>query len=140
MALLEACADRVPRRPIRAVVNTAEPVKPTVKGSKIAEPPRICRATPTTANRRAPSPAAPANRKPDAHRAAVAAGTWAGLGAQGRPAHVALDATAAGMRAALRQAAMTVAIFTNTWKTGLYPRHGESNIQISSRLNTCTDK
>jgi len=50
------------------------------RGQRSPSPPRICTATPTTANRRAPSPAAPANRKPDAHRTAAAAGrgqAWA---------------------------------------------------------------
>ena len=56
-----------------------------VKGSKIAEPPRTGTATPPTANRRAPSPAGPANREADAHRAAAAAG-WGRPGAQARPA------------------------------------------------------
>ena len=40
------------------------------KGSKIAEPPRICTATPITANRRTPSPA---SHEPDVHRAVAAA-------------------------------------------------------------------
>jgi hypothetical protein len=57
MALPEAHAHHVPRPPTRAFVDTAEPAKPAVKGSKIAEPPRICPATPTAANPRTPSPA-----------------------------------------------------------------------------------
>jgi len=57
MALLDSRADHVPRPPTRAFVNTAEPAKPAVKGSKIAEPRQICTATPTAANRRTPSPA-----------------------------------------------------------------------------------
>jgi len=57
MALLEARADRVPRPPTRAFVNTAEPAKPAVKGSKIAEPPQSYTATPTAANPQTPSPA-----------------------------------------------------------------------------------
>src|SRR5262249_24861977 len=81
MALPETCADRMPPRPIRASISPAEPTKPGSQGGQRSlSPPRICTATPTTANRRAPSPAAPANRKPDAHRTAAAAGrgqTWA---------------------------------------------------------------
>jgi hypothetical protein len=38
-----------------------------VKGSNIAEPPRICTATPATANRRDTIPSAPARRRLDAH-------------------------------------------------------------------------
>ena len=66
MALLEARADRVPRPPTRAFVNTAESAKPAVKGSKIAEPPQSYTATPTAANPRTPSPAhlLTANRTP----------------------------------------------------------------------------
>ena len=50
------------------------------RGQRSLSPPRICTATLTTANRRAPSPAAPANRKPDAHRTVATAGrgqAWA---------------------------------------------------------------
>jgi hypothetical protein len=112
----------VPRRPTRACANTAEPAKPAVKGSKIAEPPRICTVTPTTANRRGTIPGG--NRKPVAHRAAVAAGR-AGLGAHAKPALIALGAPAAGIRAAFGRTATTVAIFTATWKTRLHPRYGD---------------
>ena len=43
MAFPGAHAHHVPRPPTRAFVNTAEPAKPAVKGSKIAEPPRQLR-------------------------------------------------------------------------------------------------
>ena len=39
MALLDARADHMPGPPTRAFANTAEPAKPAVNGSKIAEPP-----------------------------------------------------------------------------------------------------
>jgi hypothetical protein len=57
MALLEARADHVPRRPYRACANTAQPARPTSQGVKITELPQIYTATPPTANRRTPSPA-----------------------------------------------------------------------------------
>jgi hypothetical protein len=43
-------------------------------------------------------PAAPAHRKPVTHRTAATARRGAGLGAQAKPAHTALDATVAGVR------------------------------------------
>src|SRR5215475_5901845 len=98
MALLKACADRVPRRPYGHVPTRQSRLRPTIKQSKITEPPQTCTATPTTANRPAPSPAAPANRKPVTHRTAATVRREAGLGAQTKPAHTALDATAAGAR------------------------------------------
>jgi len=108
----------MPRRPYRACANTAEPAKPTVKGSKIAEAPRFCTVAPPTANRPVPSPAAPANGKPVTHRTAATARRGAGLGAQTKPAHTALDATAAGVRTAFGRAATTVATFTDPRKQG----------------------
>jgi hypothetical protein len=59
-------------------------------------------------------PGAPANRKPDAHWAAAAAVCAAGRGAQANPAHAALDATAARLKAASGRAATTVATFKDT--------------------------
>src|SRR5262245_11434276 len=74
MALHEASADHESRRLTRAVVKPAEPESRPVKGSNIAEPPRLCTATPTTANRRPASPAhQPAHREPEAHQAAATA-------------------------------------------------------------------
>jgi hypothetical protein len=52
-----------------ALPGHGSPAEP-VKGSKIAEPPPICAATPAAAN---PSPAHPGSPKPDAHQAAAAA-------------------------------------------------------------------
>ena len=81
------------------------------KGSKIGEAPRICTAAPTTANRPAPSPAAPANRKPDVHRAAAAAD----VGRPGRSSKacpVISDAMAVGTRTAFGRTVTTVATFT----------------------------
>jgi hypothetical protein len=74
MALPEAHAHHVPRPPTRAFVNTAEPAKPAVKGSKIAEPPRTLHSDPGTCEPPDTIPSAPAHRKPDAHRAAEAMG------------------------------------------------------------------
>ena len=45
----------MPRPPTRAFAKPAEPGKPAVKGSKIAEPPQTCTVTPSAANQRAPS-------------------------------------------------------------------------------------
>ena len=132
-ALLEACSNRVPRRPYRACANTAEPAKPTVKGSKIAEAPRICTVAPPTANRPVPSPAAPANGKPVTHHTAATARRGAGLGAQTKPAPTALDATAAGVRTAFGRAATTVATFTDPPQTRRHPHYGETAIRASSR-------
>src|SRR5215471_1057867 len=108
MALLETRADHVPTLPTRASVNTAEPAKPAVKGSKITEPPRSCTATPAAANPRTPSPA---------HRLTASqtltgrgnCGTRAGRDAHARPAPATSDAMASGMRSALGRAATTVA-------------------------------
>jgi hypothetical protein len=60
-------------------------------------------------------PGAPAQRKPNAHRAAEAIGTpRAGRDAHARPAHAASDATVAGMRAAFGQ---TARLLPATWQT-----------------------
>jgi hypothetical protein len=56
--LLKARADRAPWRPTRASAKTAEPAKPPIKGSKIAEPPPICTATPAGMRSRRLSPRA----------------------------------------------------------------------------------
>src|SRR5262245_47884259 len=55
--LLEACADRVPRRPTRAFAKTAEPGKPVSQGVKDHLATSDPHGDPTTANRRIPSPA-----------------------------------------------------------------------------------
>ena len=58
-ALLETCADRVPRHPYGHMPTRQSRLRPTVNEPKITEPPHICTATPPTANRRPPSPARP---------------------------------------------------------------------------------
>jgi hypothetical protein len=120
-------------------IRQSRPSRP-VKESKIAVPPRTCTATPTTPIWRAPSPAASANRKPDAYRAAATAGRGQPLGAQARPAHVALDATAADMKTAFGRAATTAVIFTDTWKQGFNPRLAKVPSGASSASMRCTDK
>ena len=68
--LPEAHAHPVPRPPTRAFVNTAEPAKPAVKGSKIAKPPRTLHSDPSSCEPADTIPNVPAHhRKPDAHRA-----------------------------------------------------------------------
>jgi hypothetical protein len=108
-------ARRAPRHnhhsgtPWKPVEKTAEPAKPAVKGSKIAEPPPTCTAAPAAANRRTPSPAHRLTGSPDAHRAAVAAGRGqAGALTPGLPPATA-DAMTAGMRSAFARTATTVA-------------------------------
>ena len=71
MAFLEACADGVPWRPYGHLPTRQSRLRPTVKESKITEPPQICTATPTTANQRT----TPAHRRtefPGCQRAALA--------------------------------------------------------------------
>src|SRR5215475_282314 len=73
--------------------------RPTVKESKITEPPQICTATPTTGE---PAGASPRPHRLTASRSLTALqqlhDAGAGLGAQTKPAHTALAATAAGAR------------------------------------------
>jgi len=111
-----------------------------VKGSKITEAPRICTAAPTTANRPAPSPAAPANRKPVTHRAAATAGRGAGLGAQAKPAHAALDAMADGVRTAFGRAATTAAISQTPGKQGSILTIAKVPSGSAAAPMHCTDK
>jgi len=85
-ALLEARADHVHKPPTRAFANTAEPTKPAVKGSQIAEPPRNRTATPAAAKPRTPSRR---TGSPQTGRSPGGSycGTRAGPRAQAKPAH-----------------------------------------------------
>src|SRR5262252_6271859 len=117
MALSKARAARVPRRPTGRCAKTAEQASSLVKAPKITEPPRICTTTPGQPRTGRHHPRPPADRRPDAHR--VPQLQDAGKpGCSTRPAHAALDATAAGVRLAFGRAATTVAILTTTWKQG----------------------
>jgi len=109
MALLETRADDVPRSPTRAFANRQNQANPAVKGSKIAEPPRICTATPDSCEPADTTPGAPANHKPDAHQAAAAAGRGqTGTLTPGLP-HATSGAMAAGIRSAFGRTTTTVA-------------------------------
>jgi hypothetical protein len=125
MAPLKARADRLPRCPTRASDNTAQPAKPTAKGPKITEPPRISTATPDHCEPPGTIPAArlTASRTltglqqlPDAARPERSR--------QACPRRLRRDGCC--HESCLRTAATTAAIITNTWKTRLHPRHGES--------------
>src|SRR5262244_1771659 len=109
MALLEACADRVPWPPIRTCANTAEPteahsqaVKDHLAAPNLNGDSANCEPADTI-------PTAPAHRNPDAHRAAEARGRGqAGTHIAGLPPAIS-DATPTGMRSPFGQTATTVA-------------------------------
>jgi hypothetical protein len=81
------------------------------RGQNLAGPPRLCTATPATANRRDTIPGAPADCKPDAHRAAAAADAGRPRRSS-QPAPAAPDTMAAGTRTACGRVVRTVSTFT----------------------------
>jgi hypothetical protein len=63
-----------------------------------------------------------------------------GEGAQTRPAHVSVDATAADMRAALRAAREDCSDLHRRMETRLHPRYGESAVQVNSQCDALTNE
>src|SRR5262249_13283272 len=106
------------RRPTRALAKTAEPGRPTSQGVKDHR---------ATSHRHGdPGNSEPADtiaRPPTGPQARRSPGIQQlrardGQGAQTRPAHVSVDATAAGMRAALRAGRQDCSDLHRAWQQG----------------------
>jgi hypothetical protein len=108
-------------------------LRPTLKGSKITEPPRIC----TDPANYEPAGTIPGRTgQPQTGHSAHCSNceTRGRSGRPAKPAHTALDATVADVRTAFGRAATTASIFT--YPGNKAPSHyGESTVRVSSRLN-----
>jgi len=101
MALLETCVDRVPRVLAGHVPRRQSRRNRQSRGQRSLRHPDLTGGPDNLrTGRRHPRPHR--NGKPVTHRTAATAGRGAGVGAQTKPAHAALDATAAGVRTASR--------------------------------------
>ena len=110
-------------------------LRPTAKESKLTEPPQSAR---RPANGE-PAGAIPgrtgspqAGHSPHCSNCKDAGQARA---PPAKPAHAALDATAAGVRTAFGRAATTVSIFTDPRKIRRHPHYGRKHHPVSSRLN-----
>jgi hypothetical protein len=128
------------RCPARACAKAAEPAKPAVKGSKIAEAPRDLHGGPTTCE---PAGAIPGRiGSPQAgHSPRCSNCTTRGRpGRRSRACHAALDAMAAGVRTAFGRAATTVAIVTDPRKQGPILTMAKVPTGPAAASMRCTDK
>ena len=115
------------------------PRSPPVKRSKITEPPQSAR-RPHNGEPAGAIPGRPGEPQPGRSPHCSNCKTSAGLGAQTKPVHAALDATAAGVRTAFGRAAMTVSIFTDPGKQGAIITMAKVPSGLAAASMRCTDK